>query len=444
MEVINNNESNVTNASGGDGSPTSEFLPDSVTAFAPLVLIELVAAVVSNTLLIALIVKASLEQVQNNTNIYLFSLGILGLIESFNLFTLFVTVSARRWVFGSALCYINNGIMNLHLFCPLFLHFVISRDRYKAVRDPFHWQPMSKWSYISTVVIWALAIAYGVFKLLDSVIGYDDGERFFSCYFRNIHYGDEVIILVLSVLYYVLVIGILVSTLTYYILILKDLHLTEQLRVQRRMLPSHMINVNGRDKPIECTGEERAARSLALIFLIQFAGSLLSSLLASYRLFESLAKDVSIQSISNSNEIALWFALYLFPAVNPTFLILTNKRFRSRVLGLFKWELRTTTEIEGNAFGRQLSSEKLENKRNASAEKRLKDPTLLFVKQQDAEPRKANGELCARPKAGEGDFLRSSSLETCSTLVGSRQSIGEDELGREITVREAWVETACP
>ena len=72
----------------------------SIEAFAPFILLELVVAVVSILILIALVVKASLRDVQNNTNVYLFSLGIAGLLQSFNLLTLLLTVLARKWVLG--------------------------------------------------------------------------------------------------------------------------------------------------------------------------------------------------------------------------------------------------------------------------------------------------------------------------------------------------------
>ncbi len=437
--IFERNMSDALNSSNEDNS--AEKLPDGTLLLAPIILLELMAAVVSNTLLIALIVKACIQHVQNNTNVYLLSLGVLGLLESFNLFTLFVTVSARRWVFGTAFCEINNVIVKLHLLSPLFLHFVLSRDRYKAVRDPFHWQPITKWAYVSTAVIWALAILYSAFESVGAVFfGVDNptGAKFYACYFTLDSKRTTVLSVALSVLYYVIVISVLVWTLAYYILVLKDLHLTEKLRIQHSMLSSHVISDNGRDKPLECTAEERAARSLALIFLIQFACTIVSHLHASIRLFESIAQDAALESNAHATEITLWFTIYLFPAVNPVFLMLTNQRFRTRVIDLFKCELKSTSEIDdAGHIPKQCSSVKLtQNLSATSVGKRVQTPpTLFFAQQQNAIPTEPKGKMTVN------DTVRTSSRETCSTLVESRQSLDKNEHGFQPIVRVAWTHT---
>lgn len=419
-----------------NGSSSSELLPGSISSFAPVALLELVAAAVSNILLIALIVKASLRHVQNNTNIYLLSFGILGLIQSFNIFTLFVTVSARKWIFGPVLCGVSVFTMKLHLFSPLFLHLMLSRDRYKAVRDPFNWQPKSRLAYISTTIIWGLAVTYStLFTLKHAIIGFSDysGKGFYVCYISIdiVRRDNGAVAVVACTVHYVITISTLVITLTYYILILKDLHLTERLRIQHSMLSPHVIVVNGRDKPLECTSEERAARSLAMIFLFQFACSMLSNLLLSIRLLEAVAKDVSIRYAAHSAEIVLWLIIYLLPAINPTFLTLTNKRFRSRVLELFQCELRTNGEIEdANPFSKRASSIKLAH--SIASEKGVQTPVLLFVRQGNISPKDEPSAI-----AGEGD-VRSNSCETYSTTVESRQSVGDSEPVKEVLSREAW------
>ena len=81
------------------------FLPIGAVAFAPFLLLELVAAIVSNAILLALVILACVKKLNNNINIYLFSLAIGGLIGAFELLSLTTLVIARTWVLGSALCY---------------------------------------------------------------------------------------------------------------------------------------------------------------------------------------------------------------------------------------------------------------------------------------------------------------------------------------------------
>jgi len=79
---------NGSSSSCADGSE----IPVGTKAFAPFILLEILVAFASNTILTALIIKA--RRVQNNTNIYLFSLSTAGLMEGL------VTVIAGKWVLG--------------------------------------------------------------------------------------------------------------------------------------------------------------------------------------------------------------------------------------------------------------------------------------------------------------------------------------------------------
>ena len=102
----------------------------------------------------------------------------------------------------------------------------------------------------------------------------DTEESAFSCFgltiFRD---GSQVKALVNAILlvstFYPLNVIVAVVTLRNYILILRELHLVKRLRQQARILSSvHVLSVNGRDKPLHCTAEERATKSLAVLFII--------------------------------------------------------------------------------------------------------------------------------------------------------------------------------
>lgn len=138
---------NGSSSSCADGSE----IPVGTKAFAPFILLELLVAFASNIILTALIIKA--QRVQNNTNIYLFSLSIAGLMEGLVLFVLLVTVIAGKWVLGRDLCIINQFLMYILLVLILLTHLATSRDRYTTVRDPINWQSRVKQALITTAAV---------------------------------------------------------------------------------------------------------------------------------------------------------------------------------------------------------------------------------------------------------------------------------------------------
>ena len=318
----------------------SFILPRGIEGYAPILLVEFIISLVSNVFLMALILKA--RKVQNNTNIYLFSVCVAGLFEAFNLFMLLITVTARRWLFGSAMCAMSSFILLLTLFTLILLHLCISRDRYKAVSDPFHWQPKTKYSYINSVAIWAVSLAYSLYSIgsyIEKPLRPNTEENAFSCFgltlFRD---GNRVRGLVTAIVlvstYYLLVIIVAIVTLRNYILILRELHLIKRLRQQHRILPS-VLKVNGRDKPLQCTAEERAAKSLAVLFIIQLVCSFLITTISFARAMESILEKTSLGEVTHPAEFTLWLIVLLMPSVNPGILILINSRFRNRAKNLF-------------------------------------------------------------------------------------------------------------
>ena len=148
------------NATVSEAAPV--LLPIGAVAFAPFLLLELVAAIVSNAILLALVILACVKKLNNNINIYLFSLAIGGLMGAFEIFCLLSLVVARRWVFGFILCNISDFVLNLYAFLFIFLYLVISQDKLKAVKDPLHGRPTNKRAYINSVFIWTATSCSGI------------------------------------------------------------------------------------------------------------------------------------------------------------------------------------------------------------------------------------------------------------------------------------------
>ena len=351
-------------------SDEDEF-PVVTKTFVPFLLLEFLVAAGSNVVLMTLIIKA--RKVQNNTNIYLFSLSLAGLIASLILFMLLVTVIAGKWVLGRAFCVINRFSISILLSSFLLIHLAISRDRYKAVRDPFNWHPRTSKTLVITSVIWGSSLVFAIFRLslfYSRQLSQPTAKSCFGIGENNCS-NETITIPLVQFLPQLCIMGaiylvVLVVTLTYYMLIIKDLRQVEQLRMQYKMLAeSPVLKVNGKDKPVQCTAEERAAKSLAILFLIQFicavviyiynAVSVIRAVVASQGTVVTLTKPHPAEDI-------LLLSVGLLPSANPAVLILTNKRFRNRVKEFFHRELKPET-AESRSSTSNRKSIKLQNYR---------------------------------------------------------------------------------
>ena len=149
----------ILNTTGNDSAPL--LLPIGAVAFAPFLLLELVAAIVSNAILLALVILACIKKLNNNINIYLFSLAIGGLMGAFNIFCVLILVIARRWILDFAVCNINYYLLNIYNIFFILIYLLISRDKLKGVKDPLRGRPTNKRAYITSALIWVAANGAG-------------------------------------------------------------------------------------------------------------------------------------------------------------------------------------------------------------------------------------------------------------------------------------------
>ena len=105
---------------------TASQLPIGAVTFAPFLLLELMAAIVSNAILLALVILACVKKLNNNINIYLFSFAVGGLIGVFNIFCVLTVVVARRWTLGFAICNINYYVLYVINVFFIFIYLIIS------------------------------------------------------------------------------------------------------------------------------------------------------------------------------------------------------------------------------------------------------------------------------------------------------------------------------
>ena len=94
-----------------------------------------------------------------------------------------------------------------------------------------------------------------------------------------------------------------------------------------------VIKINGRDKPLYRTGEERTAKSLTLVYFIQFSCVFISSAMIYIQVI--VRNYVLPEETRNGADFQIYFAVLMiiqhYPCITPIFLIWSNKRLRTQV-----------------------------------------------------------------------------------------------------------------
>ena len=344
------------------------LLPIGAVAFAPFLLLELVAAIVSNAILLALVILACVKKLNNNINIYLFTLAIGGLIGTFNIFCLLSLVVARRWVLGFTICNVNYYVLNIYYFFFTFLYLVISRDKLKGVKDPLHGPPTNKRACVNSALVWVASFTTGIIFYLAWIwsiirnISIDYGN--FICFglhsARINERGRFILVSFFVISFWIASSIIIVSTFSNFVRILLELRELKQYRLRYvyEIQTSKTVGINGHDRPLYHTGEERTAKSLILVYFIQFSCVFISFLMFYIQTIRNFALP---PERGDGPDFQIFFAMQLivllFPCINPVFLILSNKRLRTRIKDLFKCTL--NPEVEASPVHQQTSRHRI-------------------------------------------------------------------------------------
>ena len=330
-------------------------VPIGALAFAPLIILGLVAAVVSNVILLALVLLACVRKFNNNINIYLFSFAIGGLVGSFEIFCLLTVILARRWILGPVICSMNWYATILYNILFFTFYLVVSRDKLKVVKDPLRGHTTKKRAYIYSMLMWAFSLTFATFIAgsgIRNISVHGVTNENFWCFGRSsirINNRFQFILssFLLAIFWFITTIFICI-TLYNFIRILIELRKLKKLR-QRFAHQSHKsmtVRVNGQDKPLYRTGEERTAKSLTLVYFIQMICIFISYSLSYTQIIRNFVLPPEIQDSPN---FQIYFIVELmiqfFPCLNPIFLIATNSRLRGRVKGLFKCTLDPENEV---------------------------------------------------------------------------------------------------
>lgn len=324
-------------------------LPVNTVVFAPILLLKFVAAVVSNAILLALVMLACVHKFNNNINIYLFSLSIIGFMGAFSTFCTFIFVVARRWILGETVCVLNLAIVIIFNYIYLILYLIISRDKYRVIKGSSSSRPSKKRAYILSLILWSLgisAIALPVCWMfvrdeLSSV-----GEENFICYgIKEQPFANRtqfIFSIVFLIVFWGILFVIIFMSLFYFVQIIFELRKPNRIRqhISRQSCNKLIIKINERNIPLHISGEEGTAKSFALVFFIHFFAMSLNIILYIVVIIQNTVLGFTTET--NPNRQFLYLAILIarfFPSTGPVFLIFSNKRLRMRVKGLFRCEL---------------------------------------------------------------------------------------------------------
>ena len=358
LQLETNFELNITtNCSDLQNNTEPIKLPNGVEAFTPFFLCLLIVTVACNITLMALILKAC--KVNNSINIYLFWLSVGGLLQSLSIVLLVGVTITRIWVFGPAMCIINKYVLLVTNSLLQILHLIISRDRYKAIKNPLTSHKKTKQAYKYSAVLWIVMCSLGLVILIGDIRNPPnpgvDGDTFICFGLSNKLSEFNILFRVLSVLTSLILVAVVAFvTLAHYICIIRELRAVEKHRAnfktsQTSPLATQVLQVNGRDKPLYTTAEERTAKSLTVIYLLQFICTGITNISGFVLVILYSATDFALspEGINSFNScILLLLAVYFIPTANPAILVFANKKFRQRVIGLLKCELNPHIETD--------------------------------------------------------------------------------------------------
>ena len=321
-------------------------LPDLAVIFAPVLLVQLFVGFVSNLLLIALLVKASSVNGQNNINIYLYSMATNNLLCLFLTLTLLISTVTKEWVLGQTMCSLNQFISYMANLPQIFLQIFISRERYNAVLHFFEWKPYSRRSHIQVAAVWAFATCCGV---LGPLQGGEAEDGVISCYAPS-EWFEESRLRPLVISY-----GILAGCITYIPLIIfgavQYAYTFRQLYIikERHAHGDQQVKLNHRDIPISWEAEVRSLRSMTCLFVVTIVPFITAyvhyAVIATIVISEGRAYgEVDVPLL----HVAI-YCIYLMPTASPLLLIAINKRFRMRMKDLFRWQLKPTNDSGSRA-----------------------------------------------------------------------------------------------
>ena len=199
--------------------------------------------------------------------------------------------------------------------------------------------------------MWIQAILSGVLGLLQGgqIVGKEDGVL--SCYapsrwFEERRLRPLVIVYVLAVC--ITCTAAFIFGAVNYAYTFRQLYIIKEIRAHG----DQQVKLNHRDIPISWEAEVRSLKSMTCLFVVTIvaciAGSVHYAITATIAIHEGRAyQEVDVPPL----HLAV-LCIYLMPTVSPLLLIAINKRFRTRMKDLLRWQLKPTIDSGPDAIRR--------------------------------------------------------------------------------------------
>lgn len=313
------------------------ILPALAAVFAPLFLAQLLIALISNLLLLILLIKAS--SVQNNVNVYLYSMVVNNLISLVPILFLFVSTLTRQWPFGETMCTINQALVYMVRVPFILLHIFISRERYKAVLHFFKWKPYTRWTHLQMAVMWAVALGSGGIAVAQ---GDRTKEDITSCYIPDVLINEQPFLL--AGLIVQLIVSFLFNTSSalfcvfHYAYIFRKLYTTKQLHRQESANINLCSNV-----PIDWSTEVTTLKSMVAIFAVSVISVIATMVYYTSVVIVAMSRHSNFAEESVPLVFLPLLCVNFMPCLSPLVLLIVNRKFRTRIRDLFHWRLKPDT-----------------------------------------------------------------------------------------------------
>ena len=323
----------------------TSVLPQLVVIYTPVLLVQLLVGLVSNLLLIALLVKANSVNGQNNVNIYLYSVAINNLLSLFPVLTLLLSTVTKKWVLGQTMCSLNQFAIYAVGGPYILLQVFISRERYKAVVHFAEWKPYSRRTYIHVAAVWICAICSGVIGLVQGgqIVGKTDDVL--SCYTPSRRFERSFLpVLVVFILWLCASTSALLAfALVHYVRAFRELYVIKEIRLSHTTQPK---TLQQRDIPISWEAEVRTLKSVAVMFFVSLVPYVVAQVCYYAVAMVAVRKGKSFHEVDVPLIFCGVICAYLTPTASPLLLIVMNKRFRTRMKDLFRWQLKPTNAVD--------------------------------------------------------------------------------------------------
>ncbi|XP_065896351.1 pyroglutamylated RF-amide peptide receptor-like [Dysidea avara] len=284
--------------------------------FIVVLVLEFVASLIGNVILIAMIHKN--RKVQTTVNTFLAGFEISYLCEMLMMCTTVSTLARGGWMYGEFLCLLQKQILATVVIVTPVIHLFLSKEIRKMATMPCQYKTNLKRVVLHIVFSWiVVAVSLSIIEALYFDTEKSDNLNLCSPIIIN-NPDKEAIFLIYGVIVVITLSGILITTLYNYFKVLYDDPVQNRDSNNTCML---LVNNTGHDR-------ERV-KSILPIFLMQFICTMFACLWGSYTMMYNMISIITKESQPIYESVFICIAI--LPAVSPLILMYSSANYRSHI-----------------------------------------------------------------------------------------------------------------